>query len=129
MVLRTFLAGKIHGVRLTDKHLQYQGSITLSRDYLEAANILPNEAVQVVNVTTGARLLTYAILTDEPGHCALNGGAARLGEIGDQLIVMSFVQSDHVIQPRVVLIAADNRIVEVRDGEVAGELATMLLAP
>ena len=113
MVLRTYLAGKIHGVRLTDKSVNYEGSITLSRSYLEAAGIHVNEAVQVVNVTTGARLLTYALATDAPGVCTLNGGAARLGEVGDKLIVMSFAQSDKPLKPQVALVGADNRITQV----------------
>ena len=54
MILRTYLAGKLHGIRLTDKNVNYQGSITLSREYLDAANLKPFELVQVVNVTTGA---------------------------------------------------------------------------
>jgi len=110
MLLRTYLIGKLHGVRLTDKNLYYQGSITLSREYLEAANLQPNELVQVVNVTTGARLTTYVIVTEEPGVCILNGGAARHAEIGDQLIVMSFAHSDRPVEPRVAIVGEDNRV-------------------
>jgi aspartate 1-decarboxylase len=113
MLLRTYLVGKIHGVRLTDKSVQYQGSITISRMFLEAAGIAEFEAVQVVNVNTGARLLTYTMLSEEPGVCILNGGAARLGEVGDKLIIMAFAQSEKPLKPKVVLVAADNHIIQV----------------
>jgi aspartate 1-decarboxylase len=122
MVLRSYLSGKIHGVRLTGKNVNYQGSITVSRDLLKAAGISANEAVQVVNVTTGARFLTYAILSDEPGVCVMNGGGARLAEIGDQLIVMAFAQSTKPLKPRIVLVDEDNHAQQSFNGEVtAGE--------
>jgi aspartate 1-decarboxylase len=119
MVLRTYLLAKIHGIRLTDKNVQYIGSLTLSREYLDATGMSENEAVQVVNVTTGARLMTYIIHTDEPGQCVLNGGAARLAEVGDQIIVMTFAQSDRPLEPRVAFIDADNRVERVTTGERA----------
>jgi aspartate 1-decarboxylase len=110
MVLRTYLAGKIHGIRLTNKNVSYVGSLTLSRDYLDASGIAEHEVVHVVNTTTGARLTTYVIVTDEPGQCVLNGGAARLGEIGDEMIVMAFAQSDRPLTPKVVIVGDRNRI-------------------
>ncbi len=118
MILRTYLVGKLHGVRLTDKNLYYQGSIALSREYLEAANLHPHELVQVVNVTTGARLTTYVIPTDQPGVCALNGGAARHAEIGDLMIVMSFAHSDKPIEPRIAIVGEDNRVERTFVGHV-----------
>jgi aspartate 1-decarboxylase len=123
MVLRTYLAGKIHGVRLTGKNVNYQGSITLSRDLVSAAGIVANEAVQVVNVTTGARLLTYVIVTDEPGVCIMNGGGARLAEVGDRLIVMAFAQSDRPLWPKIVLVGNENRADQVLNGEATMERA------
>lgn len=116
MLLKSYLSGKIHGIRLTDKSLHYQGSITLSRSYLQASGIAANEAVQVVNVNTGGRLWTYVLETDRPGVCALNGAAARMGEVGDPLIVMAFAQSDQPIVPRIVLVEGDNRIGSVQGG-------------
>lgn len=118
MILRTYLAGKLHGIRLTDKNVNYQGSITLSSAYLEAANLKPFELVQVVNVTTGARLSTYIIPTEKHGVCELNGGAARHAEVGDQLIVMSFVHSDTSVEPRIALIGPDNQIERTVTGPV-----------
>jgi aspartate 1-decarboxylase len=123
MLLRTYLAGKIHGIRLTDKSVNYQGSVTLSREYLDAAGIAEHEAVQVVNITTGARLLTYVIVSERPGVCVLNGGAARLAEVGDRLIIMAFVQSDRPVVPRVVLVGDDNTIANVLPREVGSRPA------
>jgi aspartate 1-decarboxylase len=119
MVLRTYLLAKLHGIRLTDKNVQYVGSLTLSREYLDATGMAENEAVQVVNVTTGARLMTYIIVTEEPGQCVLNGGAARLAEVGDQMIVMTFAQSDRPLTPKVAFLDAFNRIERVESGERA----------
>ena len=119
MVLRTYLAGKIHGVHLTAKNVNYVGSITLSREYLDASGIAEHEAVQVVNVSTGARFLTYVLLGTGAGECILNGGAARLGEVGDRLIVMSFAQSDRAVTPRVAMIDAQNRVERVVQGLTA----------
>jgi aspartate 1-decarboxylase len=116
MLLRTYLVGKLHGVRLTDKNVAYQGSITLSQDYLDAANLQAHELVQVVNVTTGARLTTYVIATDEPRVCILNGGAARHAEVGDQLIVMAFAHSDRPTEPRIAIVGDDNRIEQTITG-------------
>jgi aspartate 1-decarboxylase len=119
MVLRNYLAGKIHGIRLTDKNVAYQGSITLSREFLDSSGISPFESVQIVNVTTGARLITYAMLTEEPGACVMNGGGARLAEIGDKLIIMAFAQSDRPLMPRIVLVDEDNRITRTLTGDLA----------
>ena len=118
MLLRTYLAGKIHGIHLTDKNVNYQGSITISRDLLEASGISENEAVQVVNVTTGARLLTYVLVDDEPGICILNGGGARLAEVGDRLIIMAFAQSDQPVRPKVILVGDDNQVHQSLNGEL-----------
>ncbi len=89
---RVFLKSKIQRPRVTDKNLKYEGSLELDEALLAAADILPGEVIQVVNVTNGARFETYAIAAPRgSGRCVLNGGAARLGEVGDELIVMSNV--------------------------------------
>lgn len=110
MLLRSYLISKIHGIRLTDKNVAYIGSLTLSRDLLVASGMREHEEVQVVNVTTGARLVTYLIVSEESGQCVLNGGAARLAEVGDILIVMAFGQSDQPVEPRVVFMDDKNKI-------------------
>lgn len=87
-MFRCLVKSKIQRLTVTDKNLRYEGSLGLDRALLAAADILPGEMVQVVNVNNGARFETYAIAAPA-GHCVLNGGAARLGEVGDEVIVMS----------------------------------------
>lgn len=88
---RRFLNAKIRDIRITGTHLGYEGSITLDEKWLKQAGILPNEEVQVLNVETGARFSTYVILgEDGSGAVELNGPAARLAQVGDQVMVLSY---------------------------------------
>jgi aspartate 1-decarboxylase len=88
---RRFLNAKIRDLLITGTHLGYEGSITLDKRWLEQAGILPNEEVQVLNVETGARFSTYVILGEEgSGAVELNGPAARLAQVGDQVMVLSY---------------------------------------
>ena len=87
-----FLNGKIRDIRITKTNLEYEGSITLDEEYLERAGIHPNEEVHVLNVDTGSRLTTYAIVGKRgSGAVELNGPAARLGMPGDRVMVLSYV--------------------------------------
>lgn len=88
---RTMCKSKIHRATITDANLHYEGSVTIDSDLMEAADILPYEKVQVVNINTGARLETYAI-EGRPGkgEICLNGAAARLGAAGDKVIIISY---------------------------------------
>jgi len=89
------LKSKIHDATVTDANLKYTGSITIDGLIIDAANILENEQVQVVNLNNGARFETYVIRGKEgDGEICLNGPAARLGEIGDRLHVLSYVSLD-----------------------------------
>lgn len=91
-MLRIFLSGKIRDIRLTKTNLEYEGSITLDADYLERSGIYPNEEVHVLNLDTGARVITYAIKGERgSGAVELNGPAARLGMVGDRVMVLSYV--------------------------------------
>jgi aspartate 1-decarboxylase len=117
-MLRTLLFGKIHSCTITAANLNYMGSISIDALLLEAANILPYEQVQVVNVNNGQRFMTYAITaTAGSGAIELNGAAARLGEPGDRLIIMTYGQltlpeiSHHC--PQVAMVDGNNRLVEV----------------
>jgi aspartate 1-decarboxylase len=120
MLLRTYLLGKIHNIRLTDKNVNYVGSITLGPEFLQAAGIQAHEAVHVVNVDTGARLMTYVLPGGKPGECTLNGGAARLAEVGDKLIIMAFAQSDRPCKPKVAMVGERNHIEGVLGSEGEG---------
>ncbi|MFO8173457.1 MAG: aspartate 1-decarboxylase [Gemmatimonadota bacterium] len=90
-MLRSFLRAKIRDIRITGTHLEYEGSITLDRDYLEASGIAPNEEVQVLNLENGARFTTYVIEGDRgSGTVDLNGPAALLASEGDRVMVLSY---------------------------------------
>ncbi|WRH68398.1 MAG: aspartate 1-decarboxylase [Planktothrix sp. GU0601_MAG3] len=116
---RTLLTAKIHNCTLTAANVNYVGSITIDQSLLDAAGILVNEQVHVVNVANGERFITYVIPgMANSGAIELNGAAARLGVVGDRLIVMSYAQfqteeaTNH--QPRLVFVNENNCIVEIR---------------
>ncbi|MBQ0028868.1 MAG: aspartate 1-decarboxylase [Paludibacteraceae bacterium] len=95
-MLVELLKSKIHRVTVTEADLNYIGSITIDADLMEAANILPNEKVQVVDNNNGERLETYAIKGERgSGIICLNGAAARKVQKGDVVIIMSFATMDY----------------------------------
>lgn len=111
---RELLTSKIHRARVTETELEYTGSLTLDPDLLEAAEIYPNEKVQVLNVTNGERLVTYAIEGERgSGTVCLNGAAARLGEVGDTVIVLAFGYSEEPAshEPTIVTVDEENRVI------------------
>ncbi len=86
---------KIHKVTVTEANLQYVGSITIDEDLMDAANIIENEKVQVVNINNGERLETYVIKGERgSGTICLNGPAARKVEVGDVVIIISYALMD-----------------------------------
>lgn len=113
---RELFKSKIHRATITDANLHYEGSVTVDSDLVEAADLLAYERVQVVNINNGARFETY-VLPGEPGSgvVCLNGAAARLGEVGDRVIIISYAHYEESEvaghQPRVVLVDDENRIV------------------
>lgn len=122
-MLRTMLKSKIHRAVLTDANLNYVGSITIDRELMDAADILPFERVQVVNNNNGARFETYVIEGERgSGVICLNGAAARLGEPGDILIILSYAMlSEEELKshmPIVVFVDEKNRVVSVERGAV-----------
>lgn len=89
------LKSKVHRVVITEANLNYVGSLTLDEDLMDAANLIANEKVQVVNVNNGARIETYMIAGKRgSGTCCLNGPAARSGAVGDIVIVISYAHMD-----------------------------------
>lgn len=118
----TMFKSKLHRLRVTEADLYYEGSITIDRELLDEAGILPHEKVQIVNVNNGARLETYTI-ADTPGSrtVCLNGPAARLAAKGDQVIVISYAEmtpeeaESHA--PNVVLVDENNDPKETFDAE------------
>jgi aspartate 1-decarboxylase len=104
--------GKIHRATVTDADLNYIGSISIDPILMKAADIVVNEQVSVYNLNNGARFETYAIEGAE-GQICLNGAAARLAEVGDLVIIVTYVDvEDHELaghQPLVVHVDEDNR--------------------
>ncbi len=89
------LKSKVHRIVITEANLNYVGSLTLDEDLMDAANMILNEKVQVVNVNTGARIETYLLKGKRgSGICCLNGPAARSGAVGDIVIVISYATMD-----------------------------------
>lgn len=108
------LKSKIHRATITDKQLDYEGSITLNTDLLEASDILPGEQVHVLNLNNANRLVTYAIPAPRgSGTVMLNGPAARLGEIGDRVIILSYSPCDEgqakELKANVIVVDDNNR--------------------
>ncbi len=87
----TMLKAKLHRVTVTDADLNYQGSITIDPELLQATGILPHEKVEIYNCTNGERFATYVIVGG-PGDICVNGAAARLVQRGDMLIIAAFAQ-------------------------------------
>lgn len=115
MLLREMMRAKIHGIVVTDKSLHYTGSLGIDGRLLATAGILPNEKIQVVNLDNGERMETYALL-NEPGSgaCVLNGGMALRGNVGDKLLVITYVAVDddtaRTLRPQILLMeGTDNR--------------------
>jgi len=122
---RTFLKSKIHRATVTHADLDYEGSVTIDEDLLEAAGIWEHEAVQVWNVTRGSRLETYALRGERgSGVVCINGAAAHLNRPGDKVILASFAELEEsearTHKPAVVLVDSENRIVARDALEVAG---------
>ena len=111
--MRVMLKSKIHRATVTDANLNYEGSITIDRKLMQAADILPYEQVHVVDVNNGNRLVTYAI-EGESGEICLNGAAARLVHKGDIVIILAYTNvAENEIQdfhPTLVYVDAKNQI-------------------
>lgn len=112
---RTMLAGKIHRATVTEVNVDYEGSITIDPSLLEASGILPYEKVQVLDITNGARLETYAIEGERgSGEVCVNGAAAHLFHKGDLVIILHFVQVENEeaphVKPQIVRVDARNHI-------------------
>ena len=90
--MRIMLKSKINRATVTGTNLDYDGSITIDRELMRSADILPFERVEVMNINNGARSETYAIDGD---GCCLNGACARLGSVGDKLIILAYEITDY----------------------------------
>lgn len=124
---RTMMNGKIHRATVTEANLNYVGSITIDEDLLDAAGMMANEKVQIVNNNNGARLETYIIPGERgSGVICLNGAAARLVQPGDTVIIISYVMvaeekvKDH--KPNVLIMDENNQIANMLHQEPAATI-------
>jgi aspartate 1-decarboxylase len=114
-MLRCMFKSKIHRATVTEANVDYEGSVTIDQELMDAADMLPNEEVHVWDVDNGARLSTYILPGPRgSGTICINGAAARLVEPGHRVILATFAQLDdaeaRVHQPKIVLVDAANRI-------------------
>lgn len=113
-MLRRMLKSKIHRATITSADLHYEGSLTLDEDLMDAADLVPHEEIQVVNVNNGTRFATYVIPGPRgSGTLQLNGAAARLGLPGDLVILMTYAEYEEAEArrhaPLIVHVDAHNR--------------------
>ena len=113
-MLVTLMRAKLHRATVTQADLEYEGSIAIDRDLLDASGILPHEQVDVLNINTGARFTTYAIEAPRGSRTiGVNGAAARLVQRGDKVIVVTYgqlpIEEARNYAPTVVLLDDDNR--------------------
>lgn len=129
-MILTMLKGKIHRATCTGADLSYNGSITIDPVLLEAAGILEHEQVDVLDITNGHRLTTYAIRSKKrgSGELTINGAAAHLVKKGDLLIVCAFVQMKpkqaKTHKPRVILVDSQNRVAKAERASRSGKVDT-----
>ncbi len=120
MISKSVLQSKLHHVRVTHALLNYEGSCAIDAKLLEAAGILEFEQLHIWNITNGARFVTYAIQAEQDtGIISLNGGAARHAQVGDFLVIASFITiaaADALnYKPKLIFVNHDNTIKDVRD--------------
>src|SRR5262245_65213372 len=121
---REMLRAKVHRITVTERDVEYEGSLTLDRTLMDACGMVPYERVEVYDIDNGNRFATYLI--EGPagsGACCINGAAGRLVEVGHKVILATYahVEESKVAshRPRVVLVDAQNRIRETKDHEGA----------
>jgi aspartate 1-decarboxylase len=110
------LKSKIHRVKITQAELHYVGSITVDEELMEAANMIENEKVQIVNINNGERLETYLIKGERgSGMVCLNGPAARKAQVGDVVIIISYCSMDFEEakshQPKIIFPDDHNKLI------------------
>lgn len=122
---REMLRAKVHRITVTERNVEYEGSLTLDVGLMEACGMVPYERIDVFDVDNASRFSTYLIEGDRgSGACEVNGAAAHLVNMGDKLIIVAYCQMDDADvqghKPRVVLVHDDNTLREVKDFEGAG---------
>jgi len=116
-MMRLMLKSKLHMATVTGKNLDYEGSIEIDEELMNAVDLKENELVLVADVNNGARFETYVIKGKAgSGTITLNGAAARLVEVGDKIIIMSFglFNENEYKGPKVAILGEKNRVVEIK---------------
>jgi aspartate 1-decarboxylase len=116
-MLITVLKSKLHRASVTHANINYVGSCAIDKELMEAANIVEYEQIHILNINTGARFITYAIASDEPGTISVNGAGARLVAIGDVLIICAYGQitAGEMGHPQQVFLNYKNKILSEED--------------
>jgi len=131
--MRTMLKSKIHRARVTRGNVDYEGSITIDKTLLEAADILPYERVEVLNINNGARFSTYAIEGQrDSGEICLNGAAARLAAKDDIVIILTYhdlpEEQAQNTAPKLVYVNSSNKIIHSNHSPAEGDFTSGILA-
>lgn len=122
---RFLFKSKIHRATVTDANLHYEGSITIDKELMDAANLMEYEQVSILNINNGERFETY-IIEGEPGkrEICLNGAAARRVAVGDKIIIISYAAVEDselsAFRPTIVLVDAKNNISSISHKVIAG---------
>lgn len=111
------LKSKIHMARVTESNIHYEGSLTIDEELMDEAGMREYERILVGNITNGNRFETYVIKGERgSGLICLNGATARLGEVGDTLIILAFARMDEdeakQFQPRIIVLDQENHVVK-----------------
>ena len=118
-MLRPFCRCKIHQATVTSASLDYVGSMTIPEDLMKRLNILEGEQVDVANLSNGERWTTYALSGKKGGDFCLNGAAARLGQIGDRLIIMVYAMLDEkevkAYRMKIAFLDHQNKVVRMQE--------------
>ena len=117
---RFMMKSKLHRATVTETNVDYEGSLTIDTDLLEAADILPHEQIHVWDVTNGTRLITYALAGERgAGEICVNGAGAHLIKPGDLVIIATYAEMEEAeareLDPTVVIVDAKNRIPDTRN--------------
>ena len=122
---REMLRAKVHRIKVTERDIEYEGSLSLDTELMMAADMLPFERIDVYDVDNGNRFSTY-LIEGRPGSgdCCVNGAAARLVELGDKLIIAAYCSLDESAvrdhRPKLILIGEENQISRSEVSEAAG---------
>ena len=121
---RYMLRAKVHRIRVTERDVEYEGSLSLDASLMQAAGLLPFERIEVYDVDNGQRFATYLIEgAPGSGECCVNGAAAHLVEVGHKLILAAYASLDEselgAHRPKLVLVGEGNRISRIAEGEAS----------